>query len=336
MIAEQIRSSRLHRLAEHLRQPHIMGWLMMPTGIWFLAGLYLDGWAHNHGKVDDTFFTPWHAVFYSGFLAVSAVLAIFAMSASIRGQLWQRDLPVAYRSAIVAAPLFAMGGLADLWWHETFGFEAGIEILISPPHLLLASSMFVICAAPARTWMAYRNHNPIPVILSVLAAWSVVVFMLQYNHPYGIIWPERSVIGQTGVLVGLVSLCLHALLTTGVVLWMHDRQLPRGSITTVLVINALMIALMADEYRFGWTALIAGIGIEIVQYITRNRPHASQIRALTIATPILLCTAYFGVIAATTTLIWPISLCISTILTATFCAYSLTFIWPKTSTARSA
>jgi hypothetical protein len=336
MIAEQIRSSRLQRLAEHLRQPHIMGWLMMPTSIWFLAGLYLDGWAHNHGKVDDTFFTPWHAVFYSGFLAVSAVLAIFAMSASIRGLLWQRDLPVAYRSAIVAAPLFAMGGLADLWWHETFGFEAGIEILISPPHLLLASSMFVICAAPARTWMAYRNHNPIPVILSVLAAWSVVVFMLQYNHPYGIIWPERSVIGQTGVLVGLVSLCLHALLTTGVVLWMHDRQLPRGSITTVLVINALMIALMADEYRFGWTALIAGIGIEIVQYITRNRPHASQIRALTIATPILLCTAYFGVIAATTTLIWPISLCISTILTATFCAYSLTFIWPKTSTARSA
>jgi hypothetical protein len=336
MIAEQIHPSRLHRLAEHLRQPHIMGWLMMPTGIWFLAGLYLDGWAHNHGKVDDTFFTPWHAVFYSGFLAVSAVLAIFAMSASIRGQLWQRDLPVAYRSAIVAAPLFAMGGLADLWWHETFGFEAGIEILISPPHLLLASSMFVICAAPARTWMAYRNHNPIPVILSVLAAWSVVVFMLQYNHPYGIIWHERSVIGQTGVLVGLVSLCLHALLTTGVVLWMHDRQLPRGSITTVLVINALMIALMADEYRFGWTALIAGIGIEIVQYITRNRSHASQIRALTIATPILLCTAYFGVIAATTTLIWPISLCISTILTATFCAYSLTFIWPKTSTARSA
>jgi hypothetical protein len=336
MIAEQIRPSRLHRLADQLRQPHIMGWLMMPTSIWFLAGLYLDGWAHNHGKVDDTFFTPWHAVFYSGFLAVSAVLAIFAMAAYMRGQLWQRDLPVAYRSAIVAAPLFAMGGLADLWWHETFGFEAGIEILISPPHLLLASSMFVICAAPARTWLAYRAYNPIPVILSVLAAWSVVVFMLQYNHPYGIIWPERSVIGQTGVLVGLVSLCLHALLTTAVVLWMHDRQLPRGSITVVLVINALMIALMADEYRFGWVALIAGIGIEIVQYVTRTRPHASQIRALTIVTPILLCTAYFGVIAATTTLIWPISLCISTIITATFCTYSLTFIWPKAATTQIA
>ncbi|MFN5060202.1 MAG: hypothetical protein ACK5GU_09815 [Chloroflexota bacterium] len=336
MIAEQLRPSRIQRVAELLSQPHVMGWLMMPTGIWFLAGLYLDGWAHNHGKVDNTFFTPWHAVFYSGFAAVAAVLALFVMAAYVRGQLWQRDLPVAYRSAIVAAPLFAMGGLADLWWHETFGFEAGIEILISPPHLLLASSMFVICAAPARTWAAYRDRNPIPVILSILAAWSVVVFMLQYNHPYGIIWPERSVIGETGVLVGLVSLCLHSLLTTGVVLWMHDRQLPRGSITVVLVINALMIALMGDEYRFGWAALIAGIGVEIVQHITRTQPHARQILALAIVTPILLCSAYFGVIAVTTTLVWPISLCISAIVTAVFCTYSLTFTWPKASTARSA
>lgn len=330
MIAERLHPSRLQRSLELLGQPHIMGWLMMPTGLWFLAGLYLDGWAHNHGKVDNTFFTPWHAVFYSGFLAVAIVLGLLVLAAHLRGQLWQRDLPVAYRSAIIAAPLFAMGGIADLWWHETFGFEAGIEILISPPHLLLASSMFVICAAPARTWVAYRGHNQIPVILSTLAAWSVVAFMLQYNHPYGIIWPERSVIGQTGVLVGLVSLCLHAILTTGVVLWMHDRQLPRGSITAVLVLNALMIALMGDEYRFGWAALIAGIGIEVIQHVVRHRSHAHQIHALTIATPLLLCGAYYIVIAATTTLLWPWSLCVSAMVTSTFCAYTLTFIWPQT------
>lgn len=332
MIAEQLRPTRIQRIAEALGQPHIMGWLIMPASMWFLSGLYIDGWAHNHGKVDDTFFTPWHAIFYTGFLAVAAVLAILVLGAHLRGQLWQRDLPVAYRSAIVAAPLFAMGGLADLWWHETFGFEAGIEILISPPHLLLASSMFVICAAPARTWMAYRNYNPIPVILSILAAWSVVVFMLQYNHPYGIVWPERSVIGQTGVLVGLVSLCLHAILTTSVVLWMHDRQLPRGSITFVLVVNALMIALMGDEYRFGWTALITGIGVETVRHMIRSSTRATQIRILTVVTPLLLYIAYFGVIAVTTTLVWPISLCISAMITAVFCTYSLAFIWPNAST----
>ena len=32
-------------------------------------GLYIDGWAHNHGFVDDSFFTPWHAVLYGAILS---------------------------------------------------------------------------------------------------------------------------------------------------------------------------------------------------------------------------------------------------------------------------
>jgi hypothetical protein len=39
-------------------------WAVTALSVWVVAGLYLDGWAHNHGKVDETFFTPWHAVLY--------------------------------------------------------------------------------------------------------------------------------------------------------------------------------------------------------------------------------------------------------------------------------
>jgi hypothetical protein len=38
-------------------------WVMMSLSLLFLGGLYLDGWAHNHGRVDDSFFTIWHAFF---------------------------------------------------------------------------------------------------------------------------------------------------------------------------------------------------------------------------------------------------------------------------------
>src|SRR5581483_11876177 len=38
--------------------------------LWILAGLYLDGSAHHHiPDLIETFFTPWHAVLYSGFAA---------------------------------------------------------------------------------------------------------------------------------------------------------------------------------------------------------------------------------------------------------------------------
>ncbi len=50
--------------------------VMVALCSWLMGGLYLDGWAHNHVPELETFFTPWHAVLYSGFFAVAGFLAI--------------------------------------------------------------------------------------------------------------------------------------------------------------------------------------------------------------------------------------------------------------------
>src|SRR2546426_11492837 len=42
-------------------------WTIVALSGVFVSGLFLDGWAHAHGRVDQSFFTPWHAVFYGGF-----------------------------------------------------------------------------------------------------------------------------------------------------------------------------------------------------------------------------------------------------------------------------
>jgi len=50
-------------------------WWMIAAAMWFIAGLILDGWAHGHIDMShETFFTPFHAVFYSGFAAVAATM----------------------------------------------------------------------------------------------------------------------------------------------------------------------------------------------------------------------------------------------------------------------
>src|SRR6266581_759463 len=56
---------------------------------WFLGGLFLDGWAHNHGQVDNTFFTPWHVVLYSGYFACAVVLVATVFINHWRGYRWQ-------------------------------------------------------------------------------------------------------------------------------------------------------------------------------------------------------------------------------------------------------
>jgi len=55
-----------------LRFDLVMGLL----SIVYVSGVYLDGWAHAHGLVDRTFFTPWHAVLYSGYLVNAIVLQV--------------------------------------------------------------------------------------------------------------------------------------------------------------------------------------------------------------------------------------------------------------------
>src|SRR5579884_3103489 len=49
-------------------------WIMVVVSIWWLGGLFIDGWAHSNIPQLETFFTPWHAVLYSGYLAVATTL----------------------------------------------------------------------------------------------------------------------------------------------------------------------------------------------------------------------------------------------------------------------
>jgi len=49
-------------------------WSIAVLSAWLVGGAFIDGWAHTHGKVDTTFFTRWHAAFYTGFLAVAGAL----------------------------------------------------------------------------------------------------------------------------------------------------------------------------------------------------------------------------------------------------------------------
>lgn len=39
-------------------QAETFDWLMVVLSTFFVSGLLLDGWAHAHGKVDNSFFTP--------------------------------------------------------------------------------------------------------------------------------------------------------------------------------------------------------------------------------------------------------------------------------------
>jgi hypothetical protein len=113
-------------------------WVMVVLGGWLLGGLYVDGWAHNHLSTTlESFFTPWHAAFYSGFLAVAGVTAGALLANRARGASWVRALPPGGGPGAtqgVGAGIFAASGVGDLLWHLLFGIEVRTEALLSPTH----------------------------------------------------------------------------------------------------------------------------------------------------------------------------------------------------------
>lgn len=166
-------------------------WASALLSAWLVGGLYLDGWAHAHGRVDDVFFTPWHAVLYSGvFVAFLFLLANLVLNHA-RGYAWRRALPQGYGLSLAGAALFLAGGGLDLAWHRVFGIEVNIETLLSPTHLLLATSGVLLIGGGLRSaWVQARLVQPLrgwvrlgPAILVVSLLLSVFTFFTQFSNP---------------------------------------------------------------------------------------------------------------------------------------------------------
>src|SRR5262245_4766719 len=165
-------------------------WLMAGLGAWLIGGLYLDGWAHIHFPALETFFTPWHAVLYSGYLAGAAALVVTFTRNRGRGAPRALALPPGYRLSLVGAFIFFFGGVADMLWHVTFGIEKGIEGLISPSHLALAFGGGLMVTGPLRAGLhrgaggQHRWIAQMPMVVSLTTFLSLLTFFTEYVSPY--------------------------------------------------------------------------------------------------------------------------------------------------------
>lgn len=128
---------------------------------WLMVGFGLDLWAHHHVATLETFFTPWHAVLYSGFLTIAALLVAALLRNRLSGAAWNRALPKGYELSLVGVGLFAAGGLGDAIWHQLFGIERGLEAALSPSHLVLFFSAGLIVSGPLRAAWA-RGESRLP------------------------------------------------------------------------------------------------------------------------------------------------------------------------------
>lgn len=151
----------------------------------FSVGVYVDGWAHNRFDDIESFFTPWHAVLYTGFLMIALYLVIPAFRNIRAGKAWQHSLPRGYATSLVGVAIFFFSGLWDMVWHTLFGIEVNIDAFMSPPHLALFASSLLIATGPVRAIVA-RNAADVSswaengaFVIALLAVLGTFSFVLQ-------------------------------------------------------------------------------------------------------------------------------------------------------------
>lgn len=126
-------------------------WVLLVAAAWLVIGLQLDAYAHATTPQLETFWTPWHAVLYSG-IAASGFTLLWIMRSRLPSIPTYRTLlalPNALRIPLVGMGLLLVGGGVDTLWHNIFGIEQGLEIFVSPSHELIIMGMVLVAAGPA-------------------------------------------------------------------------------------------------------------------------------------------------------------------------------------------
>jgi hypothetical protein len=279
-------------------------------GTWFTVGLFLDAWAHNNVPELETFFTPWHAVFYSGFVATAAWIA-WTVKDAVRGG-WRgvsafRAMPAGYGAAAVALVSFGVFAVGDMTWHGVFGVEQDINILFSPTHLGLITSMIVIVTTPMRAAWADRDlpaapglRPLLPAVLSLALATTQVLLLLQYVN--ALVYSSGSVVialsaGDQGWTAGFVSaLAVTTLVIGAPLLTVARRWLPPFGTATILY--ALLGGLSGAITGFRDVPMLiafvaAGVGVDLL--VRGLRPAPSRLwryRLFAALSPLLTWTVY--------------------------------------------
>jgi len=289
---------------------------------WLVIGIFVDGWAHRNLPSLETFFTPWHAIFYSGFAAVAAWCGWNVVRGRKEGLAWKQAVPTGYLPALVGLAIFMVGGATDMVWHIIFGIETDIDALLSPTHLMLFLGAALIVTAPYRSFSArwVRAESPAsfsefsPTLLSMTLLMVLTSFMFMYLSAFDEAFMREtyghSAQGQFGNATGLVEFLSHksgiaSILITNVILFapalllVRSFKTPFGSFTIAFtVVAALITSLQVFAlWPFIVSSFLGGLATDVLAKTIRPSTGRSRLISFAAAASGIFWSLYVGAVA---------------------------------------
>ena len=315
---------------------------------WLTVGGFVDGFAHRNLDTPESFFTPWHGVLYSGFVATTSWVAWLVIRRRPQSKSMRYAVPPGYETTVAGIVVFMAGGVGDGLWHTLFGIEVSIDALLSPTHLLLLLGALLIVSGPLRSRWRVELDEPrfgllVPAVLAVTLGAAELGFFFQYMDglstrfmqvPYRP-GPEE---GYFELVAGLSAILITTTILMGGLLLLLSRwNLPAGSaLLYFTVYGGLMETLEGYDFPEDLIApVVAGVAAELFLQVRvpRVRPDLG-LRILAFMVPVVLWGTRFIVFEQFADINWPVSVWTGTIFFAGLAGLGLSVLSHPPSTPR--
>lgn len=310
-------------------------YITLLLALWTLLGLFVDVWAHGQPNLVESFFTPWHAIFYSGFLATAGWMLWPVARGVQNGKSPFAEVPAGYELGAAGVLVFAVGGLADMVWHTALGIERGISIQESPPHILLIIGLTLITLSPFRSaWAAQGADDDapslrafLPALLSLTLVTCIISIIIIYQWGFtashfmmgGTVERVWGVLGSNSFAAQLIreaalhraisNVIISNLVLYGPILIMLRRwQPPFGSATILLTVTTLLMAAVTGFVvpSLLVVPVIGGLAADVLIQALRPSPQrVGALRAFATIAPMALWSPYFLVAHVLWHVAWP-------------------------------
>jgi len=319
-------------------------WAMGVAAIVLGAGGVLDNWAHFHGLVDHSFFTPWHAVMYGMMALLGIVLGTRALANVRKGYRCSQSLPAGYMLSLTGVLIFIVAGLLDLLWHRIFGIEQATEAFVSPTHILLCVGGLLAGTGPLRA--AYLTLEPAttrgwralgPMLLSAAGALIAVGIFTQIVSPMNDLLAAKDAVNTSGTFLlnaqsfGIAEMIIQTVLLMGMVLLLaRTWALPFGAMTLLICLPSLTQLIMRDHYWLMSGVIGTGLVADFVLLRLSAPLKGVRLYCLAALVPALYGASMFVVLALTVGLQWSANMVVGSILYSSATGLFLAFLidWP--------
>jgi hypothetical protein len=233
---------------------------MAIAAFYAVAGIYDDlGWHLRHSV--DTFWTPQHAVVYSGLLLLFGIVGIEAIRHYRPGAKIADCVPPGYFLSLVGIALFFVGGLADLIKHTHIGFEPDYDALVNPTHLTFGFGILLAVCGPLRSALFAPRPRTFAGLMPAIVSTAGILELLHWaTNPFFRVDMERSMeviipreltpdaltlqtlhLYQQGA--GFLAVILQSVLLAGAAIYLaRNFRLPFGALSVLFVLGNGLIA----------------------------------------------------------------------------------------------